>query len=63
MGGRREPRECQARISSTANGALSDGFQTLIVMVSYPTDSGYQPVGKQVLEPGGIFYTSVTGIW
>lgn len=44
-------------------GALSDGSQELVVMVSDPTDKGYQPVGKQVLEPGGIFYTSVTGIW
>ena len=26
-------------------------------------DSGYQPRGKQVLEPRGIWYTPVTGIW
>ncbi len=28
-----------------------------------PTDDGYQPRGKQVNKPGGIFYTSTTGIW
>ena len=35
----------------------------LVIAVWDPTDSGYQPHGKQVLEPGGIMYTSVTGIW
>lgn len=35
----------------------------LIVRVWDPTDTGYQPVGKQVNSPGGIFYTSTTGIW
>jgi hypothetical protein len=28
-----------------------------------PTDRGAQPRGKQVLNPGGIMYTAVTGIW
>jgi hypothetical protein len=28
-----------------------------------PTDAGGQPVGKQRLEPEGIFYTAVSGIW
>lgn len=35
----------------------------LVVGVSDPTDTGWQAVGKQVEKPGGIFYTSVTGIW
>ncbi|MBN1338195.1 MAG: chitobiase/beta-hexosaminidase C-terminal domain-containing protein [Bacteroidales bacterium] len=35
----------------------------LIVRVWDPTDTGYQPVGKQANDPGGIFYTSTTGIW
>ncbi len=35
----------------------------LTVAVWDPTDAGTQPRGKQVREPGGIFYTSVTGIW
>lgn len=43
--------------------ALKDGEQELIVRVWDPTDQGSQPRGKQVLKPGGIFYTAVTGIW
>jgi Glycosyl hydrolases family 2, sugar binding domain/Glycosyl hydrolases family 2, TIM barrel domain/Glycosyl hydrolases family 2 len=42
---------------------LKDGEQELIVRVWDPTDQGSQPRGKQVLKPGGIFYTAVTGIW
>jgi hypothetical protein len=37
--------------------------QSLTVAVWDPTDAGTQARGKQVREPGGIFYTSVTGIW
>jgi beta-galactosidase/beta-glucuronidase len=36
--------------------------QTLVVKVLDATD-GYQPRGKQSLTPGGIFYTSTSGIW
>ena len=39
------------------------GEQELVVAVWDPTDGGPQPRGKQVRKPGGIFYTSVTGIW
>ena len=35
----------------------------LLVKVTDPADKGPQPRGKQVLRPGGIWYTSVTGIW
>jgi len=42
---------------------LDSGPQEVRVAVWDPTDSGTQPRGKQVREPGGIFYTSVTGIW
>ncbi len=42
---------------------LKSGGNVLTVKVKDPTDTGWQPVGKQVLEPEGIFYTSVTGIW
>jgi len=35
----------------------------LIVRVWDPTDKGYQPRGKQVNNPEGIWYTPVTGIW
>jgi len=39
------------------------GEQKLVVKVFDPTDKGYQPHGKQVNKPEGIWYTSVTGIW
>ncbi len=35
----------------------------LVVRVWDPTDTGFQPRGKQVLSPHGIWYTAVTGIW
>lgn len=40
-----------------------DAEQLLVVSVWDPTDQGYQPRGKQVLNPRGIWYTAVTGIW
>ena len=44
--------------------ALSPGGpQELAVRVWDPTDKGPQPRGKQVLNPRGIWYTAVTGIW
>ena len=39
------------------------GEHELIVGVRDPTDQGSQPRGKQVLDPHGIWYTAVTGIW
>lgn len=39
------------------------GRNTLRVKVSDRTDNWFQARGKQVSEPGGIWYTSVTGIW
>jgi hypothetical protein len=39
------------------------GRQELIVGVFDPTDTGGQPIGKQRLNPSGIWYTSVSGIW
>lgn len=41
----------------------SGGEQTLVVSVTDPSDQGAQPRGKQVRQPGGIWYTSTTGIW
>ncbi|HLN55032.1 MAG TPA: glycoside hydrolase family 2 TIM barrel-domain containing protein, partial [Bacteroidales bacterium] len=35
----------------------------LLVCVWDPTSSGPQPRGKQVNNPGGIWYTPTTGIW
>jgi beta-galactosidase/beta-glucuronidase len=37
--------------------------QELAVAVWDPTDAGLNPRGKQVLNPNGIWYTAVTGIW
>ena len=39
------------------------GEQKLVVRVFDGTDKGYQPRGKQVLTPNGIWYTPVSGIW
>lgn len=39
------------------------GNNRLVVKVWDPTDEGYQPRGKQVNNPEGIWYTPVTGIW
>ncbi len=46
--------------------ALKNGQNELVVRVWDPTDEpgiSWQPKGKQVLNPGGIMYTAVTGIW
>ncbi len=43
--------------------ALKDGENTLLVRVTDATDTGYQLHGKQVLNPRGIWYTPVSGIW
>lgn len=42
---------------------LTKGEQKLVVAVWDPSDAGTQARGKQVLEPKGIWYTPVTGIW
>ncbi|MBN2484935.1 MAG: beta-galactosidase [Bacteroidales bacterium] len=41
----------------------TSGGQEIVVRVFDPTDLGGFPRGKQTLWPGGIMYTSVTGIW
>lgn len=43
--------------------ALKSGNNKLTVKVWDPTDHGYQPRGKQVNNPEGIWYTPVSGIW
>lgn len=43
--------------------ALKEGTNELTVRVWDPTDKGAQPRGKQVGNPGGIWYTPVSGIW
>lgn len=42
---------------------LKKGEQELVVSVWDPTDTEAQSRGKQVLDPKGIWYTPVTGIW
>src|SRR5262245_41019831 len=37
--------------------------QELVVAVGDPSDANWQPRGKQVREPKGIWYTPTTGIW
>jgi hypothetical protein len=39
------------------------GPQELVVRVYSPVDNGGEPRGKQTLYPGGIMYTSSSGIW
>jgi beta-galactosidase len=45
--------------------ALKDGSNTLTLKVTDSTNlpAAYQLHGKQVLKPGGIWYTPVSGIW
>ena len=43
--------------------ALEGKSNKLTVKVWDPTDRSYQPRGKQVSNPGGIWYTPVSGIW
>jgi len=42
--------------------ALRQGTNDIVVMVMDPTE-GDQPRGKQVRQPGNIFYTPTSGIW
>lgn len=42
---------------------LKTGDNTVQVSVWDPTDQGEQPRGKQQLDPKGIWYTPVSGIW
>ncbi len=52
------------RISSDITPFLKkEGPQEVVLSVWDPVDSGTQPRGKQVMDPSGIWYTSVTGIW
>ena len=42
---------------------LKKGRQQLTVRVQDATDNDFQPRGKQVSNPQGIWYTAVSGIW
>lgn len=52
-----------APFSLDITAALTKGEQRLVVRVWDPTDSVHNPVGKQRLNPSGIWYTAVSGIW
>ena len=41
----------------------SEGEQEIVVCAWDPVDVGHQARGKQVRNPGGIWYTPTTGIW
>jgi len=45
------------------NALKGDGEQEVVIGVWDPSDGGYQPRGKQVRKPEGIWYTPTTGIW
>jgi hypothetical protein len=50
--------------SFNITAALTDADQQEIqVQVIDPSDKGGQPKGKQTGNPGGIYYTPVSGIW
>jgi hypothetical protein len=42
---------------------LKDGANELLLAVTDPTDTADQPRGKQQLQPQGIWYTPVSGVW
>ena len=42
---------------------LKEGQNQLVLGVTDPTSTGEQPRGKQLLNPNGIWYTPVSGIW
>ncbi len=44
--------------------AITFGADAMLsVQVNDPSDSGAQAIGKQHLQPGGIWYTPTSGIW
>lgn len=51
------------RFSFDITDQLRNGKNEIEVIVWDPTDQGTQPRGKQVLNPQGIWYSAVTGIW
>ena len=42
---------------------VQEGENEIVVVVTDDTDQGDAPRGKQVLDPKGIWYTAVSGIW
>ena len=70
---------CTVKVNSTNVGTHTGGYdpftfditdalvpgdkQELSVLVMDPSDANWQPRGKQVNEPKGIWYTPTSGIW
>ena len=52
-----------APVSFDITAALNAKGNKLVVKVWDPTDKGYQPRGKQLSNPHGIWYTPVSGSW
>ncbi len=50
-------------ISEDITEYIKKGENEIVIKVTDRTDGDYNAIGKQRKEPGGIFYTSVTGIW
>ena len=42
---------------------IKEGKNKIVLQVYDPTNRSYQPVGKQTLNPGSIWYTPISGIW
>ena len=42
---------------------IQKGKNKITLKVIDPTNRSYQPVGKQTLNPGSIWYTPISGIW
>lgn len=42
---------------------LRPGENEVVDKVADPSSAGSQPRGKQILDPSGIWYTAVSGIW
>ncbi|MFC3199067.1 glycoside hydrolase family 2 protein [Parapedobacter deserti] len=71
--------QCEVHVNGQKAGSHKGGFdpfsiditpylakgtnQEIVVGVWDPTNEGPQPNGKQVVNPHGIWYTPVTGIW
>ena len=54
---------CYTHFSFDVTPYLKSGANSLVVRVEDGTDNDFQPRGKQVLNPNGIWYTAVSGIW
>ena len=54
---------CYTHFSFDVTPYLKSGANSLVVRVEDGTDNDFQPRGKQVSKPGGIWYTAVSGIW